>query len=38
LTFNPFTLAVRWITAAGRMIQNMTMGPDEGDEHDEGRR
>jgi hypothetical protein len=39
LTFNPFTLAVRWITAADRMIQNMTMGPDEGcDEHDEGRR
>jgi hypothetical protein len=30
LTFNPFTLAGRWITAADRMIQNMTMAPDEG--------
>ena len=39
LTFNPFTLAGRWITAADRMIHDMTMAPDEGCErHDEGRR
>ena len=37
LTFNLFALAGRWITAADRMIQNMTRAPDEGrDEHDEG--
>jgi hypothetical protein len=30
LTFNPFTLAVRWIAAADSKIQNMTMAPDEG--------
>jgi len=38
LTFNPFALAGRWITAADRMIQNITRAPDEGrDEHDEGK-
>jgi hypothetical protein len=29
-TFNQFTLSGRWITAADRMIQNITTGPDEG--------
>ena len=39
LTFNPFTLAGRWIIAADRMIQNIRTGTDEGcDKHDEGRR
>jgi hypothetical protein len=39
LTYNPFTLAGRWITTADRMIQNKRTGPDEGcDKHEEGRR